>query len=123
MTAPDAGWRSPRTVFLSYYFRSDHRADEQVIVAAIHLFGPRDILPAEVASGADDTTTWIALLGQAGRRQPPSGVTLYIHRNTYTTFPKNHSAAEPAPRTPARVHESRQTPYVRRLATDRNLLG
>ncbi|MFT7841124.1 hypothetical protein Q5530_33730 [Saccharothrix sp. BKS2] len=39
-------------------------------VAAVHLFGAKDFLPAEVASGADDTTAWIALPRQAEARVP-----------------------------------------------------
>ncbi|MFI9006809.1 Imm1 family immunity protein [Actinosynnema sp. NPDC053489] len=61
--------------------------DIQHHVAAVHLFGPRSFLSAEVASGADETTAWIALPRQADARVPRD-VTLYIDRNTRTAFPK-----------------------------------
>jgi hypothetical protein len=57
-------------------------------VAAVHLFGPKDLLLAEVTSDANDTTVWITLPQQTDT-WVPSGVTLYIDRDTRTEFPKN----------------------------------
>lgn len=61
--------------------------DPQHHVAAVHLFGPTDFLPDKATSGAEDTAAWIALPRQTDT-WVPSGVTLYIDRDTRTAFPE-----------------------------------
>lgn len=61
--------------------------DAEHHVAAVHLFGPKDFLPTETTSDTDDTAAWIAVPRQAESRIP-SGVTLYIDRDTRTEFPQ-----------------------------------
>ncbi|GGP45026.1 hypothetical protein GCM10010185_16030 [Saccharothrix coeruleofusca] len=61
--------------------------DAEHHVAAVHLFGPKDFLPTETTSDTDDTAAWIAVPRQAENRMP-SGVTLYIDRDTRTEFPQ-----------------------------------
>jgi len=60
--------------------------DTEHHIAAVHLFGPKDFLAADMTGEADDTTAWIALHRQADIRVP-TGVTLYIDRDTRTEFP------------------------------------
>lgn len=61
--------------------------DTQHHVAAVHLVGPKDLVPAEVTGDADNSTAWIALPSQTNT-WVPTGVTLYIDRDTGTAFPE-----------------------------------
>ncbi|MDQ2587278.1 Imm1 family immunity protein [Saccharothrix yanglingensis] len=80
--------------------------DTEHYIVAVHVFGPRDFLPADMTGEADATTAWIALPRQADTRVP-NGVTLYIDRDTRTEFPAE--AALPLSMLRSLLHEFMRT--------------